>query len=57
MTPQGLTMLVISVLLLIAIINFGSGWVKAGEARARAERAELKKWKEERDRKAREQGS
>lgn len=43
MSPFGLSMLLLSLLLLVAAINLGSAWVKNGEAKARAERAELKK--------------
>ena len=49
MTPMGLAILTISVLLLVALINFGSAWIKVGEAKARAERKELAKLKAERE--------
>ncbi len=49
MTPEGLFFLVLFTLLLIAVIAFGSAWIKAGEARAREERQKLKALKEARE--------
>lgn len=49
MTPVGIVVLLFSILLLIAIIVFGAGLIRAGEARSRAYRAELKRMKEEHD--------
>ncbi|MGV3617665.1 MAG: hypothetical protein ACO1SV_20255 [Fimbriimonas sp.] len=42
MTPTGMLLLVLFTCLLIAVIAFGAGWIKQGEARAREERRRLK---------------
>jgi uncharacterized membrane protein affecting hemolysin expression len=50
MTPIGLLLLVLFFCLLVAVIAFGSAWIKLGEQNARNERARLKELKAERDR-------
>ena len=42
MTPMGLFLLGLFFFLLVAIIAFGSAWIKAGEARDREMRRQLK---------------
>jgi Na+-transporting methylmalonyl-CoA/oxaloacetate decarboxylase gamma subunit len=49
MTPTGIAFLILFFFLLIAVIAFGAAWVKAGEARAREERRQLKEMMATRD--------